>query len=558
MGPDNYTAVTLEGGTVYFEEPFTADERAILARYFTNLDGPVFALTNLPEVVKGALFARYSRTHKSLRRLFLDEFLADSERGIEAIADHLQTTDDMVSTERAEALYQRVFNEYGDDSVAQLGGVHLATEQASNLLTKVLERGRLAAYLEQSTRYIYYDRPLGEQYRYFTPREIVTAGLEAEYRATMDWLFGTYTELVARLVPHFEDLFPQGPDDSNFVWKSTIRAKACDAARGLLPAATTSNVGIYATGQAYESLLLRMRAHPLAEARTYADLMLTELKKVIPSFVKRVDLPDRGGVWSDYLAAVRAAMESHSSALGVKPDGRPEVILTDWDPDGERKVAAAALYAHSDLPDDQLMQVVAEMPAGDRAALIRSYVGERSNRRHKPGRGMERTGYRFDILCDYGIFRDLQRHRLMTLDWQRLTTDHGYVTPDPVREVGGTELWDEAMDRTAHLSERIVAAAGPDAAQYAVPFAFRIRFYMDLNAREAFHLIELRTAQGGHPDYRRVCQEMHRLIRDQAGHALIADAMNYVDYNDYELGRLESERRSEARRKAAGVPEPAV
>ncbi|RZV42728.1 MAG: thymidylate synthase [Acidimicrobiia bacterium] len=543
---------------MYFEEPFTEDEQAVLGRYFTNLDRPVFALINLPEVVKGALFARYSRTHKSLRRLLLDEFLSDPDQGIDTIASHLQATDQMVATHKAEALYQRVFGEYGDDSVAQLGGVHLATEQASNLLTKVLERGRLAAYLEQSTRYIYYDRPLGDRYRYFTPTEVTAAGLEDEYRVTMDWLFGTYSEVISRLVPFFEERFPQGPEDSDFVWKSTIRAKACDAARGLLPAATTSNVGIYATGQAYESLLLRMRAHPLAEARDYSAMMLDELRKVIPSFVKRVDIPDRGGVWSTYLADIRADMDERSRELGIKPEGRPEVILTDWDQDGELKVAAAALYAHSDLPDDQLLAAARAMTTDERAELIGAYVGNRSNRRHKPGRGMERTGYRFDILVDYGIFRDLQRHRLMTLDWQRLGTQHGYVTPDPVRSVGAVDLWDEAMDRTAHLAGRIEDAAGPDVAQYAVPFAYRIRFYMDLNAREAFHLLELRTAQGGHADYRRVCQEMHRLISEQAGHKLIAAAMSHVDHNDYELGRLESERRSAARRKAAGVPEPVV
>jgi len=541
---------------VYFKESFTADERAILSRYFTNLDRPVFALMNLPEVVKGALFARYSRTHKSLRRLLLDEFLTEDDRGIEAIASQFAGDDQVVATHKAEALYQRVFGEYGDDSVAQLGGVHLATEQASNLLTKVLERGRLAAYLEQSTRYIYYDRPLGDRYRYFVPNEVASSGLANPFTATMDGLFGSYSELIGRLIPHFEAQFPQGPNDSDFVWRSTIRAKACDVARGLLPAATTSNVGIYATGQAFESLLLRMRAHPLAEARDYSQMMLEELRKVIPSFVKRVDVPDRGGVWSTYLAGIRDVMDERSRALGIKPDTRPEVILTDWDPDGELKVAAAALYAHSDLPDDQLLTAVAELPADTRAGLIRDYVGDRSNRRHKPGRGMERTGYRFDILCDYGIFRDLQRHRLMTLDWQRLGTRHGYVTPDPVQAVGAIDLWDEAMDRAGHLTERIEAAAGPYAAQYSVPFAYKIRFYMDLNAREAFHLLELRTAEGGHADYRRVCQEMHRLIGEQAGHRLIADAMNYVDYNDYELGRLESERRSEARRKAAGMPEP--
>ncbi len=543
---------------MYFEEPFTDGERAVLARYFTNLDRPVFALINLPEVVKGALFARYSRTHKSLRRLLLDEFLSDPDQGIQAIASQLQATDQLVSTNKAEALYQRVFGEYGDDSVAQLGGVHLATEQASNLLTKVLERGRLAAYLEQSTRYIYYDRPLGDRYRYFTPAEVTSAGLKTEYRATMDWLFGAYSEAIAKLVPFFEENFPKGTEDSEFVWKSTIRAKACDAARGLLPAATTSNVGIYGTGQAYETLLLRMRANPLTEARQYSAMMLEELRKVIPSFVKRVDVPDRGGAWSTYLADIRDDMDERSRQLGITPEARPEVILTDWDPDGELKVAAAALYAHSDLPDDQLLAAARSMPSDKRAELIRAYVGDRSNRRHKPGRGMERTGYRFDILCDYGIFRDLQRHRLMTLDWQRLGTQHGYVTPDPIRAVGAVHLWDEAMDRTAHLAERVEATAGPHAAQYVVPFAYRIRFYMDLNAREAFHLIELRTAQGGHADYRRVCQEMHRLIGEQAGHKVIAEAMSYVDHNDYELGRLESERRSEARRKAAGEPEPVV
>jgi thymidylate synthase ThyX len=541
----------------YYVENFTPAEEAVLSRYFTNLDRPVFALVNLPEVVKGALFARYSRTHKSVRRLFLDEFLQDPQAGIEAIADQIKG-DGLVKTERAENLYQKVFSDYGDDSVAQLGGVHLACEQASNLLTKILERGRLAAYLEQSTRYIYYDKPLGDRYRYYTPPEVAAAGLAGEYAETLDWVFTRYRELISKLVPHFEALYPRQPDDSDFVWKSTIRAKACDAARGVLPAATTSNVGIYGTGQAYEMLLMRMRAHPLGEARQYADLMLAELRQVIPSFVKRVDVPGRGEAWTGYMEANRRRMDDLASGLDIDPSPRPEVMLTDWDPDGELKVAAAALYAHSDLPDDQLLDYVKGLPTAERAELIRSYVGQRDNRRHKPGRGMERTGYRFDVLSDYGIFRDLQRHRLLSLDWQRLTPRHGFVTPPEIPQVGAERQWEEVMSRTADLYERVRGATSADVAQYVVPFAYRIRYYMDMNAREAFHLIELRTARGGHPDYRRVCQEMHRLIRDQAGHRLIADAMSYVDYGEYELERLDSERRSAAKRAAAGVAEPAV
>jgi thymidylate synthase ThyX len=540
----------------YHVEAFDEAERAVLGRFFTELDGPVFAIVNLPEVVKGALFARYSRSPKSVRRLFLDEFYEQPDIGIRAIADTVPTGDEPVKLQRAEELYERVFTQYGDDSVAQLGGAHLACEQASNLLTKVLERGRLAAYLEQSTRYIFYDQRLGDRYRYHLPSEIVASPLEGDFRSTMDWLFDTYSQLVSQMVPYYETLFPRMDGDSNFVWRSTIRAKACDDLRGLLPAATTSNVGIFGSGQAYEMLLLRMRAHPLVEVRAYADLMLRELRTVIPAFMRRVDVPDRGGAWSAYLAAVADAIGQQAGRVGAAPEPRPEVTLVEWDPDAETKVAAAALYAVTDLPDDQLLAYVRALPAADRSRLIDAYIGKRGNRRHKPGRAIERVFYRFDLLTDYGVFRDLQRHRMLTIEWQRLSPVNGYVTPSAIADIGAEAVWDEAMERTALLSSRLAATFGPDVAQYAVPFAYRVRYYMHLNAREALHLLELRSQQGGHTDYRRVAQEMHRLIGEQAGHRQLAESMRYVDYADYELARLETERRSAAKRAARGISEP--
>lgn len=540
----------------YHVETFDEAERAVLGRFFTELDGPVFAIVNLPEVVKGALFARYSRSPKSVRRLFLDEFYQQPDIGIRAIADTVPTGDEPVRLQRAEELYERVFTQYGDDSVAQLGGAHLACEQASNLLTKVLEWGRLAAYLEQSTRYIFYDQRLGDRYRYSLPSEIVASPLEGDFRSTMDWLFATYSELVSQMVPYYETLFPRMDGDSNFVWRSTIRAKACDDLRGLLPAATTSNVGIFGSGQAYEMLLLRMRAHPLAEVRAYADLMLRELRKVIPAFMRRVDVPDRGGAWSVYLAEVADAIGQQASRVGAVPEPRPEVTLVEWDPDAETKVAAAALYAVTDLPDDQLLDYVRALPAADRSRLIDAYIGKRGNRRHKPGRAIERVFYRFDLLTDYGVFRDLQRHRMLTIEWQRLSPVNGYVTPAAIADIGAEAVWDEAMERTALLSSRLAASFGPDVAQYAVPFAYRVRYYMHMNAREAVHLLELRSQQGGHTDYRRVAQEMHRLIGERAGHRQLAESMRYVDYADYELARLETERRAAAKRAARGISEP--
>jgi len=190
------------------------------------------------------------------------------------------------------------------------------------------------------------------------------------------------------------------------------------------------------------------------------------------------------------------------------------------------------------------------MDADERAQLLRAYVGARGNRRHKPGRAFERTRYRFDVLADYGAFRDLQRHRLLTIEWQPLSTRHGYVEPAAIEEAGALDDFREVMDRSAALHERLVSAGFGDVAPYAVAMAYRVRFYMDMNAREAMHVIELRTAPQGHPSYRRICQQMHRAIAEVAGHRGIAAAMQFADHSAVELERLQAERNLERKRQA--------
>jgi thymidylate synthase ThyX len=537
---------------------FTEEEASSLRPYFTNTDRPVFALINLPETVKGALFARYSRSAKSLRRLFLDEFLTDLRGEHAPVAD----AHGPVSSARADRLYARVLNEYGDDSVAQLGAAHIACEGVSNVLTKVLEWGRLMAYLEQSTRYVpYTDRPHG-RWKFHVPAELDGSPLRDVYASTLDAAFDTYARLIPTMEAHFRAKYPKAPEDSDAVYRSVIRAKALDTLRGLLPAATTSNVGLFGTGQAFEALLLRMFAHPLQEVRAHAGLMLTELRQVIPAFLARIDQPNRGGRWIEYLATTRAAFErsARSFVEGGDAQDASEVTLTDFDLEGETKVVAAALYSVADAPDAHLLDIARRLTAEQRAALLREYVGARANRRHKPGRAFERTSYRFDVLADYGAFRDLQRHRLLTIEWQPLSTRHGYTEPAALDEVGALAEWRTIMDRSADLYDRLSKASLHDIAPYAVAMAYRVRFYMEMNAREAMHVIELRTAPQGHPSYRRVCQLMHRAIRDVAGHAAIADAMQFADHSEVELERLQAERAQEARRAKRGgcslIPDP--
>ena len=292
--------------------------------------------------------------------------------------------------------------------------------------------------------------------------------------------------------------------------------------------------------------------HPLAEMREYGELMKVELRKVIPEFLKRVDVEERGVAWSKYWDANRERVEELTARVlsdaGAKPEHRDEVTLVDFDPEGETKIAAAVLYWASAMPDDQLLALARSMPREQVAEILRASVGDRSNRRHKPGRSWERTSYRFDVLCDYGAFRDLQRHRPLTIEWQRLTTEHGYETPPQIDEAGLRADWERVMQASAETERALLDAGFVEQAQYAVSMAYRIRFVMQMTAREAMHLTELRSQPAGHPVYRRVAQTMHRLIADV--HPAIGETFSYVSDDEVDLERLEAERRTEEKRKA--------
>jgi thymidylate synthase ThyX len=527
----------------YAAESFTEAEEEVLRRYVTNVDGPVFALVNLPEVVKGALFARYSRSDKSLRRLLLDEFVDDLGPG----GDQAGTP--ATGAGRADALYRKVFVDYGDESVAQLVHVHVACEQVSNLATKALERGRLMAYLEQSTRYVRYDSRLANgRYRYRRDPAILSSELGARYVADMDHMFQVYSELTTPLQADLTRRHPRPAEVSELAWRTSIRARALDSLRGLLPAGSLSNVGVAGSGQAFERLVMRLRAHPLPEANQLAELLVAELQQVIPSLLGRLDRPERGQAWVSYLASTRQATEELAARLGPSPGGehQAEVSLTDWDPDGEEKVLAAMLYASTGLSDHEAAEAVRKMSDAEREALVRAYIGERGDRRHLPGRALERTWYRFEVVSDYGAFRDLQRHRLLTIEWQPLTPHLGYTVEGDVERAGLLGSFTESLERSADLYQAL-APRFPAQAAYAVALAYRIRYVIELNAREAMHLIELRSSPQGHPAYRRVAQQMHRLIAEQAGHRRLASMMRFAHNDEPGLGRLAAEaRRSRA------------
>jgi thymidylate synthase ThyX len=523
----------------YPVETFTDEERARLAPHVTNLDRPVFALVNLPETVKGALFARYSRYQGTLRRLFIDEF-ADS------VPADLPAWEGSEG-ERAAELYERIFLGYGDDSVAQLGGMHIACEWVSNVLTKVLQRPRLAAYLEQSTRYIAYDAPMPSGgYRYYRDPE-----LGPRYEQAMDELFVTYERCLPRVEAWVDEEFP-GEDSP--ARRRAVKAKALDLLRGLLPASSLSHMGIYASGQTYEQLILHLLAHPLPEARAYGQMILEAVQAVMPSFVTRVERPDRGGEWVAYLEAREHAAGRWVRRLGLDREpgdgeARPSVRLLHVDGD-EDALLAALLFEAAGAAEEETRIRLAALTAAERADLLSELVGVRANRRHRPGRGFEALRYRFEIVSDYGAFRDLQRHRMLTVQWQRLTPHLGAGVPDEVQIAGCGDAYRHALDVSRSEWERLAGEGREREAPYALCLGYRIRYVLDLNAREAMQLIELRSGREGHPSYRAVAHEMHRLIAEI--HPAVAGAMRHVDSeSEPRLERILSEMRTQARLDAA-------
>ncbi len=540
---------------------FTREEAEVLERFFTNVDAPVFGL-RLPQEVSGALFSRYSRTAKSLRRVFLDEFV-----GEQGLADGLlgrTAADDGESLQRARAFYDRVLVGYGDDSVAQLGAAHVAVERASNVAAQTLEDARVGiSFLEKSTRYVRFDEK-GADGRYLWHREetLLASRRGAAFAALMDRLFATYAAQIDPMIRHIEEVLPIESVDARhpktgeaLAWKdvakdeellkaarraygATVRAHACDVMRSYLPGATLTNLGVFATGQAFEHLLNRLYASPLAECRGLGTAMHAELGKLIPSFVKRAKR-------SEWLVDLDG--RARNAAARVLPPGAPAspsgaATLLDFDPDGDAKVLAALLYPYADRPLAEARTRVAAMPAGERAALHAELAGARRNRRDKPPRALEETSYTFDLLGNLGIYRDLHRHRLLSQERQPFTTANGYETPPEIVESGCESEFRACMEE-AHELHEAVARDHPREAPYVVPFAFRVRWRMTLNLREAVHLCELRSMPQGHPDYRRLVQDMWRSI--EAVHPALAPWGKFVNRDTYRLGRLQSEMRTE-------------
>lgn len=522
----------------------TVDGYEWLEPQVTDSIGPVYAFTgNANPVAVAASMARLSRNPHDLRKILVSEF--------------------GVAQEDADQLIQRVVTAYGDDSVAQLLCIPLAVENASNLLTKQLEWPRLLSYLEQSTRYIFFDQKdqIG-RYRYHIPAEL-DGHLLAEYIRIMDRMFEVYSQLVRELTEYVRTNNPR-PDKiedpgGHAGWIGATRAQACDAVRSLLPAATTSTVGIVGSAQGIANLVKHLLAQPLVEMQQVGLQILEQVRKVAPVFFERVDRVDRDLLDVENRIATRLAFQEFQPGLTISSQRRQDdVTLVDYWPRNETDLVARMLYttglSGSGRSLFMLGNTVRNWTHSERVRAMRMYFGNRHNRRIKPGRAIEKAHFEWELVGDYGTFRDLQRHRMVdAMEWQPLTPHLGYDVPELVVEAGMEQDYRICMTLSHDLYNLICESNMPQVAQYAICMGYKMRYSFITNLRELFHLLELRTSPQGHPGYRRLCNMMYDELARV--YPVSAEAMCFVNRSDNldELTRMSSERGTADKLRNLGI-----
>ncbi len=525
-------------------EEFTESQLQVLQRYVTNTSSHIFVVRNLPEVIKGALFSRYSRSSLGLRTLLLKEFVLNEEMAFNSIVGETQIENEeqALAIKKAQNFYDRILDGYGDDSIGELGGAHLALENISMLAAKQIEDCRIGGSpLEKSTRYIYFDQKVGGEYLYYREPILMTSAFKESYIKICNTLFDTYSSLISPLTDLMEKRFPKDHDVSKVAYTAAVRAKVLDCLRGLLPASALTNMGVYGNGRFFEGVLQKLNCHNLAEMQEIGKKAYQELSKVIPSFVRRGDPLHRH---QQSHALFKEQMNNDIKILADRHTGsiakmqHAGVRLIQYDIDSPYKVASALLFEQSNAGLYELQEYCKTLSEEEITRILDSASSFRENRRHKSPRALEQAEFTFEIVGDFGMYRDLHRHRMLTQERQLLSCQFGYFIPHEIIDTDMEEKYCEALEE-AKKGYDSIAEELLEEAQYIVPMAYNMHWYFHINLRSLQWLCELRSSPAGHPSYRFVAQELAKQVCKVF--PCFERFFKFVDYDGYELGRLGQE-----------------
>lgn len=570
----------------YTPEKFTKEEISYLKPFFSNVDKPVFIAQHLPEEVIGALSSRYSRATQSLRRLFLKEYigpivkpeqqknwteLSEKERK-EAIRtrdlflqvierlNKGESIEAVVNIQRGRKFFDTWLAQYGDDSIAEMGGIHLCIEGISIVAIKEFEDKRIGiSPLEKSTRYVQFweKRPDGS-YQYIIPGEIKGTEFEKEYKEVLDAIFETYIKISEPYLEYIKKKYPKGDDETDRSFENSRSAKRFDDIRDILPFGHQTNFAMYGNGRAFEDVVNRCLMHPLGEVRWWGQQVCNELEKVVPSFVRRPKTT-RGAEVQIYrynLKTLRDELAKQNLNTKIPSKRARWIKLISYTPDADIEVLASFLYASadrvslSDIRKDVKRLGVRKRKEFLERIIFERYFGKEDAQRQevrfrKVPRAFENAHFMFDIWGRGSGYKDLQRHRMQTQERQLFTAEWGYDLEKDVLSSPQRKEYETALLKAGKLYKKI-ARKSKYAAQYVLPYAFIQHWYMNMTAREIYWLVELRTGPQGNPHYREIAQQI-AAEATKAIPSLFSGLM--TDRNDYTLARRESEKKIDRKLK---------
>lgn len=525
------------------DEKFTEEQVNILQKYVSSMTSNIYVLKNLPEVIKGALFSRYSRSPFGLRTLLLNEFIMNQDFSFsKCIQSQNEEADQILAIQKAQDFYEKILEGFGDDSIGELGGAHLALENVSIIAAKAIEDCRIGGSpLEKSTRYIYFDQKVNGDYRFYKEPILMTSAYKELYLNTCRMLFETYTRLIPPMTAFFEKQFPKKESISEVAYRAALRAKVLDCLRGLLPAGSLTNLGVFGNGRFFENLIKKLNSCNLAEFQEIGKSSYNELSKVIPSFIKRTQSSSRHQIeYVNFIEQTRNNLKilSDEHCKQITSNKKSSIQLINYDPSSVSKVCAALLFEYNQVSLKELQVYCSNLSEDEIIRIFEAASSARENRRHKSPRALENATFIFEMVADFGIYRDLQRHRMLTQERQLLSCEYGYFTPN---EILGTDMekeYENAM-KLAKKAYDTIAIELPEEAQYVVPMAYNLHWYFHINLRALQWLCELRSSPAGHPNYRFVAQEMAKQVTSVLPQ--FECFFKFVDYEGYDLGRMNQE-----------------
>ena len=515
------------------------EDQYLVESFFTNLDKPVYAITFLPPEIIGALCSRASRAKDDLRSSLLNEFIkpflqeeGDYSKSLKALIEflHVHPAERIFANPKAREFYVKWLAQFGDDSIAQMAGTHVIYTGISQLAIKQIEDMRLGiAPIEKSTRYVDYSSKINGSFRYYTDPTMQEMGVLPEYKAAMDNLFQTYTQILAEYSAFLKLQHP-GEEDR------VIRTKAFDTARLLLPVSTLSQLALFANGQSFEYMINRGLDHHLGEIRWASREAQAELNKVIPAFLRRLESDDSKN-YRTYMAKRGENVEKALKEIGFDntPIARNQhaVKILEFDSEGEDKIIAGLIYPESHDSFEVNLGKVKKLSIGQKEKILQGVLKDRKAKYYKIPRAFENIYVRFELLMNIGAWRDVHRHRIQTQMRQRFTIENGFDIPEGLKEAGLDGKYVAATVQAEEVFKKIVKV-NPDMAQYCCTLGHKVRFMQYQNMRAFFWEAELRTTGQGHPDYRKIEQEKARQI--QKIYPLISKYL-MVDFSDYDFAR---------------------